>query len=141
MVPYIASLAPREAEPAFGWLERAIWLCRTTHDLPPRERRYATEVEASCLLKLSTIRIDLREYAEACALGDQALALTRINGDRLQEARALSYSAMALENAGRYQAAVERRSAMLELARESLLEITQAEAYAPIYVRLAYQAT
>jgi segregation and condensation protein A len=31
--------------------------------------------------------------------------------------------------------------AMLELARESLLEITQAEAYAPIYVRLAYQAT
>jgi segregation and condensation protein A len=29
--------------------------------------------------------------------------------------------------------------AMLELARESLIEITQAEAYAPIYVRLAYQ--
>ena len=29
--------------------------------------------------------------------------------------------------------------AMLELARESLLELTQAEAFAPIYVRLAYQ--
>jgi segregation and condensation protein A len=29
--------------------------------------------------------------------------------------------------------------AMLELAREHLLEITQAEAFAPIYVRLAYQ--
>ncbi|MCX7660871.1 MULTISPECIES: ScpA family protein [Caldimonas] len=29
--------------------------------------------------------------------------------------------------------------AMLELARERLIEITQAEAYAPIYVRLAYQ--
>ncbi|WP_418316642.1 segregation and condensation protein A [Piscinibacter sakaiensis] len=29
--------------------------------------------------------------------------------------------------------------AMLELAREHLLEVTQAEAYAPIYVRLAYQ--
>ncbi|MDO9234900.1 MAG: ScpA family protein [Aquabacterium sp.] len=29
--------------------------------------------------------------------------------------------------------------AMLELARECLLEITQAEAFAPIYVRLAYQ--
>jgi segregation and condensation protein A len=28
--------------------------------------------------------------------------------------------------------------AMLELAKESLLELTQAEAYAPIYVRLAY---
>ncbi|MCB1742997.1 MAG: segregation/condensation protein A [Gammaproteobacteria bacterium] len=31
--------------------------------------------------------------------------------------------------------------AMLELARESLVEITQAEPYAPIYVRLAYQPT
>ncbi|WP_419187243.1 segregation and condensation protein A [Caldimonas tepidiphila] len=31
--------------------------------------------------------------------------------------------------------------AMLELARERLLEITQAEAFAPIYVRLAYQPT
>lgn len=31
--------------------------------------------------------------------------------------------------------------ALLELTRESLVEITQAEAYAPIYVRLAYQPT
>ena len=30
--------------------------------------------------------------------------------------------------------------AMLELSRERLLEVTQAEAFAPIYVRLAYQA-
>jgi segregation and condensation protein A len=30
--------------------------------------------------------------------------------------------------------------AMLELARERLLEITQAEAFAPVYVRLAYEA-
>ncbi|MBE7942586.1 segregation/condensation protein A [Ramlibacter aquaticus] len=29
--------------------------------------------------------------------------------------------------------------ALLELAKESLVEVTQAEAYAPIYVRLAYQ--
>jgi segregation and condensation protein A len=29
--------------------------------------------------------------------------------------------------------------AMLELSREHLLEITQAEAFAPIYVRLTYQ--
>jgi segregation and condensation protein A len=29
--------------------------------------------------------------------------------------------------------------AMLELAKESLVEVTQAEAFAPIYVRLAYQ--
>ncbi len=31
--------------------------------------------------------------------------------------------------------------ALLELAREHLLEVTQAEAFAPIYVRLAYQPT
>ena len=29
--------------------------------------------------------------------------------------------------------------ALLELAKETLIEITQAEAFAPIYVRLAYQ--
>ena len=28
--------------------------------------------------------------------------------------------------------------ALLELAKENLVEITQAEAYAPIYVRLAF---
>jgi segregation and condensation protein A len=28
--------------------------------------------------------------------------------------------------------------ALLELAKETLIEITQAEAYAPIYVRLSY---
>jgi segregation and condensation protein A len=31
--------------------------------------------------------------------------------------------------------------AMLELAKETLIEITQADAYAPIYVRLAYSPT
>jgi len=31
--------------------------------------------------------------------------------------------------------------AMLELAKETLIEVTQAEAFAPIYVRLAYQPT
>jgi segregation and condensation protein A len=30
--------------------------------------------------------------------------------------------------------------ATLELAKETLIELTQAEAYAPIYVRLAYQS-
>ena len=29
--------------------------------------------------------------------------------------------------------------ATLELAKETLIELTQAESYAPIYVRLAYQ--
>jgi segregation and condensation protein A len=29
--------------------------------------------------------------------------------------------------------------ALLELAKEALIDVTQAEAFAPIYVRLAYQ--
>jgi WD40 repeat protein/predicted ATPase/DNA-binding SARP family transcriptional activator len=116
-IPYIALLAPGEIAPAIGWLERAITLCRATSALAPPERRFAAEVEAACLLKLCTIRIDLREYDEACVLGEQALALNRAGGDRFNEARALSISAMALENAGRFEAAYERRVAMLELAR------------------------
>jgi WD40 repeat protein/predicted ATPase/DNA-binding SARP family transcriptional activator len=117
MVPYIASLAPRESPPAIGWLERAISLCQAVQNPTPHERRFATEVEADCLLKLSTIQIDLRNYERACDLAEQALALTRASGDRMQEARALNYSAMALENAGRYEAAYERRMLMLDLAR------------------------
>jgi segregation and condensation protein A len=31
--------------------------------------------------------------------------------------------------------------ALLELSREALVEVTQAEAFAPIYVRLAYTPT
>ena len=31
--------------------------------------------------------------------------------------------------------------ALLELAKEALIDITQAEAFAPIYVRLAYSPT
>ena len=31
--------------------------------------------------------------------------------------------------------------ALLELAKETLVEVTQAEAFAPIYVRLAYAPT
>jgi predicted ATPase/DNA-binding SARP family transcriptional activator len=116
-VPYIALLGSRETAPAIGWLEQAIALCRSARDPAPLERRFATEVEAACLLKLSTIRIDLREYDEACVLGEQALALTRMSGDRMHEARALSFSAMALENAGRYETAYQRRMAMLELGR------------------------
>lgn len=116
-VPYIAALAPREALPAIGWLERAISLCRQPAGGAPLEQRFAAEVEAECLLKLSTIRIELREYAAACALAEQALALTRRSGDRMQQARALSISAMALENAGRFEASYERRLVMLDLAR------------------------
>lgn len=116
-VPYIASLAADAAARAVGPLEQAVALCRAAPRPPLHEQRFASEVEADSLLKLSTIYVELRQYAAACTLAEQALALTQARGARLQEARAHSVLAMALENAGRFEAAYERRILMLELAQ------------------------
>ena len=57
---------------------------------------------------------------------------------RLQDTRFVEFAD--LFDGGRGVAvAVVHFIALLELARETLVEITQAEAYAPIYVRLSYQ--
>ncbi|TSH90747.1 segregation/condensation protein A [Verticiella sediminum] len=63
---------------------------------------------------------------------------------RLQGTRFLEFTELFMERvrAGAGPAViVVHFIAMLELARESLLEITQAEPYAPIYVRLAYTSS
>ncbi|ALM85013.1 ScpA family protein [Bordetella sp. N] len=60
---------------------------------------------------------------------------------RLNDVRFMEFSDMFMERLDEGAPAavvVVHFIAMLELARESLLEITQAEPYAPIYVRLAY---
>jgi segregation and condensation protein A len=57
---------------------------------------------------------------------------------RLQDHRFLEFHDL-FEPARGAQVLVVTFIAMLELARERLLELTQAEAFAPIYVRLAYQ--
>jgi segregation and condensation protein A len=60
---------------------------------------------------------------------------------RLSDVRYMEFSDMFMERIDEGAPAavvVVHFIAMLELARESLLEITQAEPYAPIYVRLAY---
>ena len=59
--------------------------------------------------------------------------LRRLQGRRFVEFHEL------FEACCSHQVIVVTFIAMLELARERLLEITQAEAFAPIYVRLAYQ--
>ena len=59
---------------------------------------------------------------------------------RLQDARFVEFADL-FDPARGVAVAVVNFIAMLELARERLLEITQAEAYAPIYVRLSYQPT
>ena len=59
---------------------------------------------------------------------------------RLKDARFVEFSD--LFEAGRgVQVAIVTFLALLELAREFLVDVTQGEAYAPIYVKLAYQAS
>jgi len=62
-----------------------------------------------------------------------SIVLRRLQGRRFVEFEEL------FDHNGNPQVMVVTFIAMLELARESLLEVTQAEAFAPIYVRLAYQ--
>ena len=62
-----------------------------------------------------------------------SIVLRRLQGRRFVEFHEL------FDPARGQQVLVVTFIAMLELARELLLEITQAEAFAPIYVRLAYQ--
>jgi segregation and condensation protein A len=62
-----------------------------------------------------------------------AMVLRTLQGKRFVEFEAL------FDVARGPQVLVVTFIAMLELARERLLEVTQAEAFAPIYVRLAYQ--
>jgi len=65
--------------------------------------------------------------------------LRRLQGERFVEFTDLFLAR--IREGGGPAVVVVHFIAMLELARESLLEITQAEPYAPIYVRLAYTAS
>lgn len=63
---------------------------------------------------------------------------------RLQHARFMEFTELfeeAIQSGKGAPIVVVNFVAMLELSRESLVEITQAEPYAPIYVRLAYSPT
>jgi segregation and condensation protein A len=63
-----------------------------------------------------------------------SLLLRRLQGQRFVEFEAL------FDTQRGPQVLVVTFIAMLELAREQLIDLTQAEAFAPIYVRLAYQS-
>ena len=70
--------------------------------------------------------------AELSVREHMSLVLRRLSGERFVEFADL------FDAQGGIAVAVVHFLALLELAKESLIEITQAEAYAPIYVRLAY---
>jgi len=61
-----------------------------------------------------------------------SLLLKRLQGQRFVEFEKLFDSAQGAP------VLIVTFIALLELAKETLIELTQAEAYAPIYVRLAY---
>ena len=77
--------------------------------------------------KISREQLSVREY--------MSHLLRRLQGQRFVEFEDL------FELDKGTQVVVVSFIAMLELARERLVEITQAEAFAPIYVRLAYSPT
>ena len=72
-------------------------------------------------------QLSVREY--------MSMMLRRLQGRRFVEFHEL------LDPSRGPQVLVVTFIALLELARESLLEVTQAEAFAPIYVRLVYEPT
>ncbi len=73
--------------------------------------------------------------AELSVREHMSLLLRRLQGQRFVEFADL------FEGSTSVQVAVVHFLALLELAREGLVDITQAEAYAPIYVRLAFTPT
>lgn len=106
------SLAPRFPDVAVGEL-REVWA---------ELLRRAKLVQHH---KISREQLSVREH--------MSKLLRALQGRRFVEFEALFDPALGT------QVLVVTFIAMLELARERLLEITQAEAYAPIYVRLSYQ--
>lgn len=76
--------------------------------------------------KITREQLSVREH--------MSIVLRRLQGKRFVEFQDL------FDTRRGTQVLVVTFIAMLELSREHLLEITQAEAFAPIYVRLAYEA-
>jgi segregation and condensation protein A len=74
--------------------------------------------------KISREELSVREH--------MSIVLRKLQGQRFVEFGDL------FDPAKGQQVLVVTFIAMLELAKETLIELTQAEAFAPIYVRLAY---
>jgi segregation and condensation protein A len=77
--------------------------------------------------KISREELSVREY--------MSMVLKKLQGRRFVGFEDL------FENGSSMGVLVVTFIALLELAKETLVEITQAEAFAPIYVRLSYTAT
>ncbi|MCB5362694.1 segregation/condensation protein A [Pusillimonas sp. CC-YST705] len=91
------------------------------------------------ILKRARLNAHHRITREQLSVRDHMSQILR----RLSDVRFMEFTELFMERVSEGEAVavvVVHFLAMLELARESLLEITQAEPYAPIYVRLSYTA-
>ena len=91
------------------------------------------------ILKRAKLNAHHRITREQLSVRDHMSQILR----RLSDVRFMEFTELFMERVAEGDAVavvVVHFLAMLELARESLLEITQAEPYAPIYVRLSYTA-
>ena len=105
----------------------------------PIEPRFAgvnaQELRAAWLGILQRAKLNQRHHITREQLSvreHMSLVLKRLQGQRFVEFHDLFDPARGIG------VLVVTFLAMLELSRESLLQLTQAEAFAPIYVRLAY---
>jgi segregation and condensation protein A len=124
-----------EAAPQMG---RDFWPARTGFDAVTEIALPGVDAEDLRLAWLDVVRrtkLVARHRigrAELSVRAHMSLVLKRLQGQRFVEFAELFESAASL------QVVVVHFLAMLELAKEGLIDITQAETYAPIYVRLSY---
>lgn len=106
---------------------------RVLPDVSPDDLRQAW----ADIMKRASLNASHRITREQLSVRDHMSQILR----RLGDVRFMEFSELFMERVGSGDSVaivVVHFLAMLELARESLLEITQAEPYAPIYVRLSY---
>ena len=95
----------------------------------------AHDLRMAWLEVLRRARLTQRHHigrAELSVRAHMSMLLRRLQGERFIEFADL------FDGATSIQVAIVHFLALLELAREGLVDITQAEAYAPIYIRLAF---
>ncbi|MBC7453502.1 MAG: segregation/condensation protein A [Massilia sp.] len=85
------------------------------------------------VLKRATLTVHHKISRQALSVREHMSAILR----QLQSSRFVEFSDL-FQGQGGVPIVVVHFVAMLELAKETLIEITQAEPFAPIYVRLAY---
>ncbi len=111
----------------------SVWIERTVLERLPEVRAQDLAEAWRALLHRARLAAHHRVTREELSVREHMSRILR----RLQEHRVLEFAEL-FDPARGIAVLVVTFLALLELARESLLDITQSESYAPIYVRLAH---